>query len=129
MTSNQETQEWLQSLKVGDEVAYGSNYIYPEYQFSKIKRITPTRKIIELECGYSFSKNGEEQGGRKRPRHLIQPETAKELLADYRRECEERQLLSKTKDELIRNISRMDIQQIKKLQEFIKTELADYKEK
>jgi hypothetical protein len=51
--------EWLDSLKPGDEVAYkrnrpgiGSGSLYA---FSKVKKVSPTGKVITLECGKQFN--------------------------------------------------------------------------
>lgn len=49
--------EWLNSLKVGDEVAYNVNRYggTPHYIFTKIIKITPTGQIV-TDTGHRFRK-------------------------------------------------------------------------
>ena len=51
-----EYEEWLKSLKVGDEVAYQERFAGRKIIFSRIKKITPTG-MFRLENDVLFQKN------------------------------------------------------------------------
>lgn len=46
-------QQWLDSLKVGDEVCYYNRW--SGYKITRIEKITPTRQI-KTECGLAFKR-------------------------------------------------------------------------
>lgn len=119
MLGDKEYQRWLESLKVGDEVAYGQDFPYPDYAFSKVERISPNQRRITLESGKKFLGSGYEQATGKRKRYLLQPEEAKKLLATHKAQVQQRQKLVETRRELISQIERMDIEQLERIKAFL----------
>jgi hypothetical protein len=56
------TQEWVDSLKEGDEVAVDiGSFSFPSVVILTVEKITPSR-IIKTSNGYTFNKHGEERG-------------------------------------------------------------------
>ena len=70
--------EWLESLKIGDEVAVDTGrHGYKNYEIIKIERITPTRRISLEGRSWKFDSNGRERGkvNSWTPRKCIKPVT------------------------------------------------------
>lgn len=112
--------EWRQSLKVGDEVAYGTYDYAPRYQFSKVSKISPTGTVITLENGKKFNTNhGDERTSGYSKSRLLQPDDARRHLSEYEKEVSKKRKVNELKGKFEEKIKRLDLAQIEKLEAFL----------
>lgn len=112
--------DWLKSLKVGDEVAFGQcSHDHPRYQFSKIAKISPSGLVLSLESGEKFNVNGNERTPSFCKAHLRQPDEARKLITAYETVQNLNNKCQQIKEESIAKIEEMNLEQLEKLKTFL----------
>jgi len=87
MTEQKEL-DFLSSLEVGDEVAFGKQVyrgteLEPHFQFTTVAKITPSG-LIKTKCGKTFNPDGRIRG--EKYCALVSPEVARAAQQEYKQE-------------------------------------------
>jgi hypothetical protein len=117
------TDDWLKTLKVGDEVAYGyeANGI-PSFYFSEVMKVTSTGQVT-LENGRRFNPDGVERGRNASwHRNRLEPVSeAKKLIAEYEANQESKLNRHKLQLSIKARLSDFSLEQLERLAEFLDT--------
>lgn len=111
---------WLDQLAPGNPVAYGNTrYGKPSFRFSAVKTISPSGKVITLESGEKFNRDGSERGKGYNGVWLYCPEEARQLIAVCEQETQLKFKRKELENKLLELLPELSLEQLDKLEGFV----------